>query len=258
MVACVDGEAVLASDVVPHLRAPAPIRGQAALPDPRQTAVDEAVRLQLFAAEARRRGLADGGGPRAHRLATLNQALRRDELARLHLGPNSVSDDVTQAFFAANPGAVSPIDAVRVRAIVVADAARAEVLYREAGALDDDGFAALARTASLDASAASGGDLGEVSPDRHPLPLVRAAFDLRAAGELGGPIALGDGRYAILRATTVTVRKEDFATIAPRVKAHLARVDEASALDALAARLRAERPVTVFADAVAQLAEPTR
>ncbi len=258
MVACVAGEPVAVTDAISHLRAPEPVPGQAALPDARALAVDAAIRVQLFAAEARRRGLDAGGGGPTRRLATLHQALIKDELARLHIGPDQVSDEVAEAFYAAHPAAISRIDVVRVRAIFVSDPHRAEELFRRAAQLDEQGFAALAAAESQDVSAAQGGELGpiDVTQEVYPMDLVRVAFDLRDVGALGGPVRLADGRFVILRSTEVRVRAETFATVASRVKAHLARADKVSALDALADRLRREHTVEVFDEVIARLPAP--
>ena len=245
-VACVDGRAITAVAAREHLIAAMPELGRAVLPDPTARAVDAAIRVELFAAAARTRGLADGGGPPARRLATLHRALIADERTRLQLGPEHVDDATAAAFYARTPGRVSKVEAVTVRAIYADDAATAEALYTAAVGLDDAAFATLARERSRDPSAASGGDLGVVDDDHAPIELVRAVTALREPGALVGPTRLADGRFVIARATDVTVRIEPFDTVAPRVKQYLAREAEVRALDALAAQLEREHRVQRF------------
>ncbi|MBL8623384.1 MAG: peptidylprolyl isomerase [Myxococcales bacterium] len=247
VVACVDDTAVTVATAREHLRPPRPLPGKAAPTDPRADAVDAAIRVELFAAEARRRGLGD----RRARTAVLNQALIADERARQRLAPADVADAAVDALLQAAPGRVAKIEGVHVRAIYLADAATAEAVYAEAVGLDDAGFAALAQARSRDPSAASGGDLGVIDDDHSPIELVRAATPLAEAGALTGPVALADGRFAILRAVDVTVRAEPPEQLRPRAREYLAHQAEEQALAALAAHLEGARRVRRFPEAFA-------
>jgi peptidyl-prolyl cis-trans isomerase C len=254
VVACVDDTAVVAATAREHLRPPLAIPGKAAPADPQAAAVDAAIRVELFAAEARRRGLARG----AARAAVLNQALIADERVRQHLAPADVTDAAVDALLAATPGRVAKIEGVHVRAIYLGDAATAEATYAQAVGLDDAGFAALAQARSRDPSAAAGGDLGTIDDDHSPIELVRATTPLAEAGALTGPVALADGRYVILRAITVAVRAEPPEQLRPRAREYLAHQAEVVALDELAARLERAHRVRRFPDAFAALtAAPT-
>ena len=245
-VACVDDRAITVAAAREHLTPATPELGRAALPDPVARAVDAAIRVELFAAEARSRGLPDGGGPAARRVATLHRALIADERARQRLGPEHIDDATAAAFYARLPGRVSKVSAAMVRAIYADDAATAEALYAAAVGKDEEAFAALARERSRDPSAASGGDLGVIDDDHAPIELVRAVTALREPGALVGPTQLADGRYVIVRAIEVAVRPEPFAVVAPRVKQYLAREAEVQALDALAAQLAQRHRVQRF------------
>ena len=249
VVACVDDTPVTAASAREHLRPPRTVPGKAAPIDPHTDAVDAAIRVELFAAEARRRGLGD----RRARTAVLNQALIADERARQRLAPADVTDPAIDALLQATPGRVAKIEGVHVRAIYLADAATAEAVYAQAVGLDDAGFAALARARSQDPSAANGGDLGVLDDDHSPIELVRAATPLAEAGALTGPVALADRRFVILRAVAVSVRPEPPEQLRPRAREYLARQAEVVALDALAAQLERARRVRRFPDAFAAL-----
>ena len=150
VVACVDDTPVTAASAREHLRPPRTVPGKAAPIDPHTDAVDAAIRVELFAAEARRRGLGD----RRARTAVLNQALIADERARQRLAPADVTDPAIDALLQATPGRVAKIEGVHVRAIYLADAATAEAVYAQAVGLDDAGFAALGSCERARASAA--------------------------------------------------------------------------------------------------------
>lgn len=249
VVACVDDTAVTTATAREHLRAPRIMPGKAAPTDPRADAVDAAIRVELFAAEARRRGVGD----RRARAAVLNQALIADERARQRLAPADVTDAAVDALLQAAPGHVAKVEGVHARGIYLTDAATAEAVYAQAVGLDDAAFAALAEARSRDVTAASGGDLGTIDDDHSPIELVRAASSLREAGALAGPVALPDGRFLILRAVAVTVRAEPPERLRPRAREYLAHQAEEQALAALAAQLEGAHRVRRFPDAFAAL-----
>ncbi len=247
VVACVGSAPVAAAEVAEHLRP--------AAPDP-AAAVDAAVRVRLFADEAARRGLA-ADGPPARRRAALYQALIRDEAARAGAVVDRISDDEARRAYEAAPGRFNKVTGVELRAVIVADAADAADVARAAVGLDDAGFAALVLVRSHDPSAAGGGLVPDALAEGVDPGLRRAAVELRVEGALAGPIELGDGRFAVVRARRLALSVKPFdATVALTVKHALAREREQAALAALEARLRAERRVEVFADAVARVAPP--
>lgn len=250
VVACVDQTAITAAAAREHLRPPRPLPGRATPPTPAERAVDDAIRVQLFADEASRRGLA----PRSARVAVRHRALVDHLAATSGRTPAEISDDEAAAAYAATPGRYGKVEAVRARAIYLAEPAAAEATYQAAVGADDAGFAALAQGRSRDPSAAAGGDLGAIDEHTATKELVRLASELRHPGDLLGPRLLDDGRYVILRATEVTVRPEPLAGALPRVKATLARAALEEQVAAEAARLALGRRVTIFADAVAHLA----
>lgn len=259
VVACFDDDEITADEVEPFLRPAMPIPGRAELPDPRPAAVDAAIRVRLFAAEARRRDLPGGDGPEARTRAVLNQALIRAEVKRLGIGAETISDEDAQRYHDEHPDEVSPLEAVRCRAIFVDDPALAEDLYRRAVRAGEQAFAALAGEHSDDPSAANGGDLGVIDR-RDPtvdVALIRLALSLRRAGDVGGPVKLADGRYVLLHATAVELDKKLFeGKVIPSVKNHMAQLREREALDALDAELRGKHDVRVLRDELAKMPVP--
>lgn len=249
VVACVDDTAITAAAAREHLR------GADGDQPPRaaMSAVEAAIRVQLFADEAVRRKLA----PSSARVAVRNRQLIDALAAELRARPEDIDDDDAAAAYQAKPGRYSAVEQVRVRAIFVDDEAAAAAARAAAEGLDDEGFAALARARSRDPSADAGGDLGVVDEHTASKELVRLATALRVTGDLAGPHRLADGRFLVMRATEVVARIEPLEVVLPRVKAILARAASESVLASEDARLRTQRRVRVFADAVAHLvAEP--
>jgi hypothetical protein len=235
VVACIDGNPVTAAEVGEHLRP-----GTS-----REAALEAALRVRVFAAEARKRGLAGGEGRDARSRAVLHQALVRDEVARAKARPDDVALDEARRHYAQRPGDFNKITSVWVRGIFVADQAAAEAAFAHVRALDDAGFAA-----------AGGEDLGEAHADGIDPALRRLANDLRAEGDVKGPVLLGDGRWVILRATRIELAARPFDAVARDVQHALARRREEAALDALyASRVGAHR-IARFGAELALVPEP--
>jgi hypothetical protein len=229
VVACLDGSPIGAAEVAAHLGTRAPDR---------RRALDAALRVRVFAAEAARRGLGAElpNASAEQRRAMLHQALIADE------APDPIDDAEARRYYEAHPGAFNKITATTCRGIFVEDRARAEALARELAGASDEQFAA-----------AGGVDLGEMHQPGVDPALTRLANDLRAAGAIGGPVRAADGRYAILRATAIEMAVKPYEDVAPQVKNHLAHAREEEVLAELFARLRARHTIEVLDAELAHL-----
>lgn len=249
VVACLNDSPIPRAEVEQHLRPQGPAPGRATPPNPRSVALEAALRVRLFAAEARRRGL-EVDGPASQSTARLNRALISDELERQHIGAEHISDAEARAFYEAHPGRVNQIDAVHCLALYADDPARAEALYGELHGAGRDAFVA-----------AGGADIGAI---HHLDPtveqgLVQLASTLREAGAVSGPVKTADGRYALLYADSLDMTVAPFeGAVVAQTKNTMARDAERAALDALFDELRARSRVVVFDDALAALPEPQR
>jgi len=259
-VGVIDGEPVLASELELHVRPPGPWVGPVR-PDPRRIALDDALRVRLFAREARRRGLTGLDGPPAVVQGSLVRALIADELARCGApDPRAIGDDEARRFYDGHRDAMNPPTSVEVAAIVVADEASATAILRAATTAGDAAFARLVARASIDeASRARGGALATI--DEHGAgvepAIAEVALALRGPGMVG--VAEGsDHRWYVLRATRVTHRYQPWPAAAARVKQLMAWQRRQAVLDALVTRLRGEAQITVDAAALARVAVPSR
>jgi hypothetical protein len=258
VVACVDGTPVMRPDVEAHLEYRGSLPGQATPLDARRVAVDEAVRVRVFAAEAAARGLrAPDGTPPAQRAAVLNQALIRDERARQRIGAEHVSDDEARRFYDANPGRINTVDAVHCYALYTDTPQRAEQLYRELMSAGRDGARdGVVRDRLI---AAGGTDIGTIRrlDESKSVDLLRLAATLRTQGAIAGPVRAADGRYLLLYADALEMKVAPFeGTIVARTKNLIARERERAALDALAQRLRAKTQISIVQAAVDALPVP--
>lgn len=238
------------------IRAVEPVDGSAARPSPNRQALEAALRVRVFAAEAARRKLGGGNGRDPRSRAVLNQALIRDETERAGATAAQVPLDDARRHYEARPGEFNKVTGTWVRAIFTAQPAEAEAAYREAVGKSDEEFAAIAQRMSADPSAAGGGDLGEAHAKGIDPAVRRLANDLRAAGDVKGPAATSDGRWVVLRATRVELNARPFDDAARDVQHRLAKQREAAVLDALYAKLAPAHRIVVFDDEVERLPPP--
>jgi parvulin-like peptidyl-prolyl isomerase len=219
-------------------------------PAARRELIDGLVRFELLAQAAEREGFTKD--PDA--LHALRQ-IAVTKLVNTSLGPAAAPESITQAdiereYAARQASEFTLPEARHVRHIRVSDAtlgarlaARAKVLAPE----DDQGFAALASSASEDnTTRASGGDLGFIDKNSHLSPaLVEAALKLNRPGEIAGPLEMGS-TYEILRLVSLRA-----AAVSPRssveesLRQHLYRERRAKALEELVAKLRAQTQVEI-------------
>jgi hypothetical protein len=261
VLACVEGDAVTVAEVQGYVRMPEWVPGRATLPDPRRTALDEAIRAHLFAAEARRRMLPVPPGSLADSVAVRAQALIADELARHGISRDAVPEAEAKRYYDEHPEGFGQIDEFRIQAVVVADPSLAEHVYDEAKGADATRFGELARRYSIDeASKANNGDYGVIHaiPEADPA-LLALGLTLREVGAVGGPVRGRDGRYYVVRMTDAPVQAIPPWGPAMLAKARnlIVRRQRDAALDELAARLRTTTSVRVFDEGLAKLALPS-
>jgi len=255
VIACVGDEAVGRSEVSVYVRKPLPVPGKARLPDPRMAATEAALRVRLFAREAKRRGLhVSASTSAAIRRGRLNRALIVDELKRRGISAAAVTDAEAGGRYKARPGRFNKIHRAYCRAIFVRDAATAEAVYKRVKGADDARFASVAREVSVDPSAADGGDIGEIHRPGIDPDVRTLGNTLHAVGEIGGPVELLDRRFVILLVSRLEMTVRPFAgQVVAMVKNAMVHERSEVALDELYRRLRAKANIRVFAAAVKTL-----
>ena len=212
---------------------------------PARDALDGAVRDELLAREATRRGL---DGSRADRIA----ALVRQEAARAGTTPDKITESDARAWHAAHREVFDTVHHADVAwAEISVERVALDLLDRAAG-LDEPAFLRLVR-----------GSLGVVRSGAHrvddegggvPGLVTRAAFAVRAAGGVGlaeesGTLAeqAGTRRWWLVRVDAVEFERTPWSTaVSNRVRAAMAWQHQQDQLDRLARSLRQEWPVRVY------------
>jgi parvulin-like peptidyl-prolyl isomerase len=158
----------------------------------------------------------------------------------------------------------------RARHILVGSKKEAETILSELKSGEGATFRAAAKQRSLDTETnIRGGDLlyftadGKLVGKRDAPPidptLVKAAFELKDKGDLGGPLDLGDGKWSVIELTGI--RPEMVQTLQQAngaIRRKLWREEREAALDKLIADLRAELKPEVHPERIdAIVLEPT-
>lgn len=262
-VAWADEQPVSSSAVALHIKPPAPWVGVAKPVEARQAALDEAVRVVLFAHEAERRKLQPAAGSAEAVRASLVQKLIADELKARGRVPESISDDEAKAFYEQNRHRFNQPERFQLGDIVVESAELAEKLLGRAAQATNEAFAEMAREHRVDSdprerSGTYGWVLASGKDERGnqlPMPLFRVARRLVLPGMVG-LAQTADGRYHVLRAIATDVDYVPWDKDIMRIKNVMTREIRESLLDALDRSLREQHRIRVDQKALETLTVP--
>lgn len=191
--------------------------------DRRKVLLDEMIKVELLAREAKKRGLDEKPETRARIRQILRDELLRTVRAELP-APNDIPDAEVRAYFEKHKADYRDPERRRVAHIVVADKAKAEQLLPQAQKASPMQWGKLVQENSLDKppkpSAAAplelAGDLGIVSAPgtekgdnpRVPDALRKAVFEIPSVGAVHGAVVEADGKFHIVRMTGKTEARE--------------------------------------------------
>jgi parvulin-like peptidyl-prolyl isomerase len=209
VVATIGDTKLTVSDVERLVNAKPPyLRRRYAKPEKLKELVDETVRFEALAEQAKRRGYdKDPDVVRAMKQQMIAKLMQNDFEAK-H-GPDQVSDADVARYYSEHSAEFNGAEEVRVSEISAHDESKAKKAYAEAKAhagpagADLNAFRTLVATYSEDeATKQRGGDLGFVSraTTAVPKPVVDAAFGLSTVGDVSEPVGV-DGGWVVLLLT---------------------------------------------------------
>jgi len=220
-----------------------------------QKLLDEMVRLELLAQEAKRRDFDDASSVKSTVKDSSVQALLRSEIDD-KISPESISAEAVKNFYEQNAADFHRAEQRRASQIVLATLDEAQTLLEEAKGADLRQFNELARKHSLDGETKlRGGDLGffPLSPPAHPeranIPeeVRKAAFQLKKAGDTTkAPVVVGE-QFIIVRLTGIhPERHVELSQAESSIRTRLWRQERQNALTALLDSLRKNAHPEVF------------
>jgi len=230
------------------------LRARFESPERRKEFLDNLVRFELLAYEAKRRGYADKPEiTRARRNAMIQQLVKREVDEPLE--GLEITDEEVKALYDANPTEFDRPAQVRASHIFIKDRARAQKVLEKANKADLAGFRRLAREESEDAKTKdSGGDLQffEAKTGGQPPAAIRdAAFSLGKVGAMYPELVEEGGGYHIIMLTGKRAAlKRTYEQAKRAIRHKLTRERKDAALEALTERLRKEVEVEVDYEAL--------
>ena len=236
-------------------------------PERRRLLLDEIIRVEVLADEARRRGL-DREPETAERV---RQVLRDELLRRLREslpGPEAIPEAEVRAYYEAHRGDFEEPERRRVAAIALGSRAAAERVLADAKRASAGEWGKLValhgstKPAGSEASAPMelAGDLGIVSLGRPgdnpkvPEPVARAVFEITAVGGVHEEVVEALGKFHVVRLLGRTeARSRGFADAERSIRVSLVQARIRAAEAELEQQLRERYPVKVDDAALAQV-----
>ncbi|AKU92930.1 peptidylprolyl isomerase [Vulgatibacter incomptus] len=271
VLATIGDETLTVDEVKARMEEQSPfIRARYDSPERKREFVDNLVRFELLAQEAKRRGFADDPEVLSAMKKTMVQKLMRAEFDDNGKAP-PVSEQELRAFYDENINDFVKPERVRLshvffaaakgdasRMKVKADATKALAAVKAKDATDKSAFADLAKTRSDDdASKRAGGDLSfktreELDAAWGP-ELTAAAFDLKEIGQLGSVIETDKGYHVVKLTGRQNPLDRPFDTVKAQIEGRLSREKRTKAFDTFVEDLKSQAKVTVNDDLLAQI-----
>ncbi len=253
----VDDTVITVGDFEERLNNQSPyVRARYATIDQKKEFLDNLVKFEVLASEAKRQGL--DKDPEV--LRTMKQVMIQKLLKQRFdkVRAEDVTDAEVQQYFDSHQDEFNRPPEVRVSMILVADEAAAKKVLGDprAQGVENLGFRQLVTETSIDQETKErGGDLRFFDSNNKELPheLVEAAFRLANVGDLSPAIKTKRG-YAILKLTgqrRALIRTT--AEVAPQIRAKLFRERRQKLMDEYETSLRKQAHIDLHTDRLAQV-----
>jgi peptidyl-prolyl cis-trans isomerase C len=225
VVAKVEDSVITVGDFQERINKQSPfIRARYTTVEKKKEFLDNLIRFEVMANEARRRGYdKDPEVLRVMKQQMISKFLQKDFESKLKV--EDVPDADVEKYYKDHPDEFNRKDEIRVAEILVKDKAKADKVFTEAKALpktpaagaDQKTFRDLVTKYSEDEeSKGRGGDLAFFSKEStaYPKPLVDAAFKLTDVGDVAPPLKTDKG-WAVIK---LTQKRPGFSRPLPEVK----------------------------------------
>jgi peptidyl-prolyl cis-trans isomerase C len=259
-IAEIDGYVITLADFQDRINKQSPyIRARYTSMERKKEFLDNLVRFEVLATEAKKRGLDQD--PEVVR--TMKQVMIQ-KLMKVEFDTRVKPEDVTEAemkkFYDEHTTEYNKPEEVRVSAIVLKDKATADKVAKEAAGpkgQDAKGFRDLVTQYSVDdVTKARGGDLRyfAVGSAEVPAEVVEASFKLEQTGQLAGPIATKDGKFYVVKQTgRRKALVKTFDEVKKQIQNRLYRDKRTTAMEDFVTGLKTKAKITVHDDALAKV-----
>jgi len=202
----VDGVTITVKQLEDNINRQSPyIRARYQSKEQKRVFLDNLIRFEVLAEEAKRRGLDKDPEVIQTMKSAMITKLMKDELEK-GIKPEEVPEADMKAYFESHKDEFDKPEEVRVSAVILKKKAQADEVARAAKTAEgksNKGFRDLVTRYSTDEETKlRGGDLRYFARDATevPKPVIEAAFALEKTGDIAGPIA-ADGTFYVLKQT---------------------------------------------------------
>jgi peptidyl-prolyl cis-trans isomerase C len=239
-------------------------------PERRKQLLDEIIKVELLASEARRLELHEDPDTKQR----IRQILRDEVLKRMRVELPALGEKEMRAYYDQHRDEFREPERRRVAQIVIADRAKAQRVLEQAKKATPAEWGKLVREHSLDAAEKSApptaalelaGDLGIVSPPgdsrganpRVPEPLRKAVFGIPAIGGVYPELVEHDGKFHLVRMTGKTdARDRSFGEAERTIRVTILQKKQDERQKQLEQELRQRFPVKIDEKALEKVGVP--
>jgi peptidyl-prolyl cis-trans isomerase C len=258
-VAEIDGYTITLDDFQDRINKQSPyIRARYTSMERKKEFLDNLVRFEVLATEAKKRGLdQDPEVVRTMKQVMIQKLMKVEFDTRVK--PEDVTDAEMKAFYDEHTTEYNKPEEVRVSAIIVKDKATAEKVAAEAKGptgQDAKGFRDLVTKYSIDeVTKARGGDLRyfSVGSPEVPAEVVDAAFKLQNTGDVSGAVATKGGFYVLKQTGRRKALVKTFDEVKKQIQNRIYRDKRTKAMEDFVTGLKNAAKITVHEDALAKV-----
>lgn len=258
-VADIDGVRITVGEFQNRINSQSPyIRARYTSLERKKEFLDNLIRFEVLAKEAKRRGLDQDPEVVRTMKQVMIQKLMKEQFDT-QVKPEDVSDAEMKKYFDEHQAEYNKLAEVRVSAIIVKDKATADKvagLAKDAKHADNKSFLDLVTQYSKDEETKQrGGDLRyfDANSTEVPAPVVKAAFALAKAGDVAGPIATDKGFYIIKQTGLRQALTKTFDEVKRQIQNRLYRDKRTQSMDTFVSGLKAAAKITVHEDKLGQV-----
>jgi peptidyl-prolyl cis-trans isomerase C len=258
-VAVIDGTPLTVAEVQDRINKQSPyVRARYTSLEQKKEFLDNMVRLEVLAAEARKRGYdKDAEVVRTMKQVMIQRLMKEEFDTRVK--PDDVTEAEMKKFYDEHLSDYNKPEEVRVSAIIVKDKAKAQKAAAEAklpANADAKMFRDLVTKYSDDEETKSrGGDLRFFTADATtvPAPVAKASFELKNQGDVAGPVETPSGFYIIKQAGVRKAISKSFDEVKRQIQNRLYRDKRQKAMQDFESDLKTKAKVELHPDVLAKV-----
>ena len=220
--------------------------------------LDNLVRFEVLAKEAKRRGMDQDAEVVRTMKQVMIQKLMKEEF-ETRVKPEDVTEAEMQAFYEEHKTEYNKPEEVRASAVIVKEKAIAEKVAAEAKAAkgaDNKGFRDLVTQYCQDEEVKQrGGDLRYFAADTAEVPpeVVKATFDLAKTGDVAGPISTAKGYFVIKQTGRRKALAKTFDEVKRQIQNRIYRDKRTKAMEDFVANLKTAAKIAINEDKLAKV-----